>query len=275
MAGKSEKTVKQNSRKRAIVYSIFALVLLLTCAIGGIFAKYVTGNETDAKVSAASFYFTSDLLQESGASYTLNPGYGGSTSLSVVVRNYADELRISNRKIDLTVQVLKGSAPAEGVTVNLSSAALAAHTQNEATIQISGLKNGETYTISVKGDGGFITVLSATVTVKPDEAAIYYFLDNSDPHYVLLTVWSKNIAGELNLSFPAGLIPDNTDPMMSSVDNYESGTYKAGEFADSTSFAVAYSSHVYRFFKTTDKIYAATEFTAKIGSVTAVEKIPE
>ena len=67
-----------------------------------------------------------------------------------------------------------------------------------------------------------------------------------------------------------GLIPDTTDPIMKDITNYTDGEYTAFEFTDSKSFAAAYSSHAYRFFKTED--YQSGTFTVKMADVAAENK---
>ena len=68
-----------------------------------------------------------------------------------------------------------------------------------------------------------------------------------------------------------GLIPDTTDPIMKDITNYIGGEYTAFEFTDSKSFASAYSSHAYRFFKTED-YDSATAFAVTMGESEATER---
>ena len=77
----------------------------------------------------------------------------------------------------------------------------------------------------------------------------------------------------VTVTFPAGLIPDSTDPILAAVKNYEGNTYVAKSFTDKNSFQSASSSRSYRFFKTDG--YTAGSFTVKMGDASAeVSDIP-
>ena len=199
--------------------------------------------------------------------------------MSFQVRNFADELRIADKDISFSVNVM----PSDGVTVMINGIVTSTGTLlaspsagSSASITVSGLKNGQTYIITATGDAGFVSTLRASITVKPDEKEIYKHLDVSDPNYVLLTVWTKNLSGAVSINFPDGLIPDSTDHVMSTVYNYENGSYIASEFIDSTNFVnYSYSSYVYRFFKTTNQDYTASNFTVRLGTTEAIEAMPE
>ena len=44
--------------------AIFALVVLSSLAVSGIYAKYITQEEASGVLSSPAFYFTSDILSE-------------------------------------------------------------------------------------------------------------------------------------------------------------------------------------------------------------------
>lgn len=278
MAINKQDNSRMNIHIRTTVCAVLALVILSTIAVGGIFAKYTVGTQTNSYISSPKFYFTSNILKETAVPYTLNPGKDGTTEVSFQVRNFADELRIADKEISFKVKV----EPPEGVTVMIDGIVTSEGTLpvfpsagSSANITVSGLKNGQTYFISAEGTAGFFSALYANITVKSDENKIYKHLDVSDPNYVLLTVWTKNLSGAVSVKFPDGLIPDSTDYVMSTVYNYENGSYMGYEFMDSTNFANTYSSYVYRFFKTTNQDYTVSNFTVKLGTAEATEATPE
>ncbi len=235
-------TKRNDGRRRAFIYTITALVVLSTLAVMGIYAKYTTGKKAEGYVSAAEFYFTSDILKETPATYTLNPGKNGETEISFELRNYADALRWSDIPIKYSVSV----SPADGVTVTPSNGEISFGDDLSAPVTISGLKNGTTYTVTATGDAGYVSTLSAIIVVKPDENNIYYNVaSDHEGHYILLTVWTEKITGTVNITFPDGLIPDGTDPVMYKKDFSEKKVVDEINFKDKT-----YSSHVYRFFVT-------------------------
>lgn len=263
---------------RAAIYVLMAVIVIATLVVGGIYAKYVAEHQTTGQVSSPDFYFTSDVLTETASTYTLNAGAGGTTSLSFELRNYADALRFSDKAIAFSVEV----APSDGVTVTVNGVAadngtLASNPSagSSASVTVSGLKNGVTYRITATGNAGFVRTLSADIEVRADEKGIYKHLDTSDPAYLLLTVWTKNLQGDVSIAFPDGLIPDNSDAVMNDVYNYVGGAYVSDEFEDTVSFTETYSSHVYRFFRTDDGAYTADDFTVKLGDTSATTQIPQ
>lgn len=258
---------------RLLIYALVALVVFSTLVVGT-YAKYTMGNRTDGYIFSPNFYFTSDLLKETAVEYTLNPEKDGEAEISFQVRNFADDLRISDKKINFKITV----SPAKDVTVKVDGkkadgGSLNPKTGASANVTISGLKNGESYQVSVTGVAGFATTLRAKVTVKPGEKQIFKHIDNNHDSYVLLTVWTQNISGDVEISFPQGLIPDDTDSAMRDVNNFSDGKYGADTFTDEVSFGEVYSSHVYRFFKTSD--YESGAFTVTLGGKEAIAAIPK
>ena len=251
MPNTTPKHTKTTRFRAAAVLSVLFVVLAL--AAGVTYARYAMGKQGKGVLSSPEFYFSSDLLFQSPETYTLNQGSGGSTSFTFELRNYVDALRINKNDIGITVTV----APSDGVCINGTETAQATLTLTDGnsanvlkateTVTVSGLKNGKTYTIEATGNAGFEQTVSATVKVKPDEPNIYMHLQDENDYYVLLTVWTKNLKGNVQITYkpdtsdPRTLIPDATDPVM---------TGKGSDLiVDETNFKSTYSTHVYRFFK--------------------------
>lgn len=272
MANHRKVNTKPNRFSTAAACAFLASVLLLLSVVSGVYAKYVWGIERKSAVSAPNFYFTSDLLAENPKTYTLNPGAGGTTSFTFEVRNYADELRNTDMNVEYSVTVI----PSEEITVTPASGKLTASQKSTATITVSGLENGQTYTITATGRAGFESTLSANVTVRPDAQNIYkhLYVDSTDPNYVLLTVWTENVSGEVSITFPAELIPDATDAALEGIFT-PSNDGKAYMFTDNSNFTASYSSHVYRFFKAEDAKYENSQFTVEIDGKPAVPGVPK
>lgn len=252
----------KNKYLKNAVY-ILLVILLLALAAGGVYARYVYKNIDTGTVTAREFYFTSDHLTKSGATYTLNPG---TTSVTFTLKNYADEIRRSNDDISCAVTTTGGTLSAE--EVSLSAAA-----NNAAEITLSGLVDGQTYTVMATGTAGYEETLKATFTVLSAGTKVYKHLDTTDPAYVLLTVWTENVAGTASITFPTGLIPDSTDPIMKDIKNYTADAYIGTTFTDNTSFSNTYSSQTYRFFKTSGT-YTVEQFAVVVNEVTAEESTP-
>lgn len=269
------------NRKLHIVCVVLA-VLALVFALGSAYARYVVSNDAEGSLYAKEFYFTSDYLKAGGAVYTLSTDATGETSVTFSVRNFEDEYRVNDHEIAYTITV---TGP-EGFLLQKQDDKLGADAKEDDVITLSALKAGENYTVTVTSDQtdgkGFVKTLSATFKVIQPEKTAYMHLDVSNPAYVVLTVWTKNLTGVAQISFPAGLIPDETDAVIraANIDNYEDGVYKEGSFedgestgiTDSTSFTAAYSSHAYRFFIDEVKTYNVSNFAAVVGGVPAQEK---
>lgn len=261
------------NRKLHIVCVVLA-VLALVFALGGVYARYVVSNDGEGSLYAEDFYFTSDYLKQNGAIYTLSTDASGETSVTFSVRNFEDELRVNSRDIAYAITV---TGP-EGFLLQQQDDKLGGNTKEDDVITLSALKAGENYTVTVTSqqtDGkGFVKTLSATFKVIQPEKTAYMHLDVSNPAYVVLTVWTKNLTGVAQISFPAGLVPDETDAVIcaANIQNYSAGVYTEGSFTDGTSFAAAYSSHAYRFFIDEAKTYQISDFTATVGATAAAPK---
>lgn len=239
-------------RKRTIIITVL-VVLLFT--VGGVFAKYIYNSGGMGLLSAKEFYFTSNLLTENTAKYVLN---SQTTEISFALGNNADKLRFSQDdiKYSITVGCKSGdSYPEENIKYADSEQVLSGGSVDTTSITLKGLTMGETYTVTATGKAGYKQTLKAEFTVSDKEENVHMHLDTSNDAFVLLTVWTHNMTGPLTVITPAGLIPDNTDPILRKVYNYSGTEYGAVQFTDNTNFTEAYSSYTYRFFISEDKSY--------------------
>ena len=239
---------QKTGRSRPLVVTVVMLSLILAfLMVGTVYAKYIYATTGKNLLAAKEFYFTSNLLTEAGGSYKLN---ANTTSISFTLSNSFDELRISEVGITCTVNVAAQGADEPTVTFSDGKTLLTGNIKDQTTVTLSNLQKGGVYTVTAIGAGGYEQTLQATFSVSPNENYIHYHLDTHDPAYVLLTVWTGNVSGNLSVSVPAGLIPDNTDPKLRNIYNYQDGSYTAFQITDTESFAKVYSSLTYRFFRT-------------------------
>lgn len=239
-------------RKRTIIITVL-IVLLFT--VGGVFAKYIYNSGGMGLLSAKEFYFTSNLLTENTAKYVLN---SQTTEISFALGNNADKLRFSQDdiKYSITVGCKSGdSYPEENIKYADSEQVLSGGSVDTTSVTLEGLTMGETYIVTATGKAGYKQTLKAEFTVSDKEENVHMHLDTSNDAFVLLTVWTHNMTGPLTVITPAGLIPDNTDPILRKVYNYSGTEYGAVQFTDNTNFTEAYSSYTYRFFISEDKSY--------------------
>ena len=241
MAGKYLK--KKTHRKGILrVCLVLVLILLASGGIGTAVAKYIQSTGGKIMMKAPEFYFTSDLLTEDGnVSYMLN---SNTTQVQFLLRSTADELRNSDMKIGYTVSLEKPQDA--GGYLDITEGELTG-TEKTKTVTLRDVQPGVTYTVTAIGEAGYTQELSATFRVADKDQNVYKNLTQSPDGYLLLTVWTHNVAGTLNISFPECLVPDNTNPDMESVFNRDPS--RASSF---TSDFTKYSSKTYRFFGTAE-----------------------
>ena len=254
---------------------MYLLVLLLLVALaGGTLAKYFRSRESEGTVRAKMFYFASDFMD--GTERKLNPDV---TEVSFTVSNYEDDLRYS--EVDITYTVTVSPALPDG-SISCSETKLNANGKDSATVTLKNMEPGQIYTVTVNAVGGGETVGGTTVggyqktltgkIVVREESAVYTYLEDRGS-YVLLTVWAQGYKGNVTIGYPAGVIPDNTDPRMAGVKTQTSGT---GTFVDNVTFAGdSDASHSYRFFYSGTKP-AVNQFPVTYsGTKTAAVRMPD
>ena len=262
------------SRKHLVIPALFAVAVLIA-ALEGVSAKYMKdiGN-TSAVVQAKEFYFSSDLLAVGGKTYPLNPG---TKSITIKLYNFDDELRYSETDISCTLAVT-GGPDGNPATISSANVTLTGGKKSESSIILSNLQDGGTYTITAIGTGGYEKILSATFEINHQGKNAYKYLE-MDPSgaFVLLTVWTEDVSGDVSISIPAGFIPDTTDSTLAGMQNYrtDSGKYQPVNGYKAGALGV-YSSHTYRFFmEESFAQYENDKFVVKVGSVEATFRTPK
>lgn len=244
-----------------ILVCVLAIALFFLL-IGNVVSKYVYKNNGQGVALAHEFYFGSDCLTEEGKEYVLSPGC---TSVDVSLRNFPDELRFATTEV---AYILTVKEKGNDEVLLQKTGTLAPNKKSEATESIP-VQSGKTYEVTAYGNGGFVKTLKATFIILPESAGIYKYVDDYD-EYVVLTVWSENITGNVGITFPASLLPDNTDDAMTGALRTD------GNVIDSDNFKKAYSSHSYRFFKTNAELsYTVENFDVSCGETIATAKRAE
>jgi hypothetical protein len=122
-------------------------------------------------------------------------------------------------------------------------------------VTVKGLENGKTYNVTATGRGGYRKTLTATLEVNDAKPEIYQYLDTTNSEYALLTVWSKGYKGDVKVTYPNTVAPDNTDGLeaMREAKNGEEYIIDKETFNSATEdITGSYTSHVYRFFRTSE-----------------------
>ena len=122
---------------------------------------------------------------------------------------------------------------------------------------------------NLAGSAGFEKTLKATFRVLDKNAKVYKSVKNTD-EYVLLTVWSEALSGDLAVDFSGlSVIPDNTEAVMAGTKTSD------GALEDTVNFKEKFSSHSYRFFKASPVTISADDFAVTLNGVKAEAKTPE
>lgn len=251
----TQKKKKTSGRRRAMVVAVLIAIFLLS-VLAGVSAKYAQTTTKKENTVSPDFYFTSTMLSEKGKQYTLKPN---TTELTIPVCNYADDLRFSARNIKYSYTVTKDNLSKKISSVENQS--IQGGKANAGNISLTGLSAG-TYKVTVTAQSPFTTTLTGTFVIPEEASDIHYSVsDSSGSPCVLLTVWADNYSGEVQLKWPAGVIPDSTDSQLQEVKTYTDGnTYGAGTATVNVS---PYSSGVYRFFKADpSQVYSDQQLTA-------------
>ena len=225
---------------------IAVVIAAALCAV--VAAKYVQNASRVAPATADEFYFESDVLDGQTHEVVATEGADGGkmATVTVTLKNHADDLRFSGVDIPYTVSV----EPNEGVAVTPSSGTLAKGSVRDATATISGLQAGKTYSISASTDSTYSKTLTGAFRVSPNDTAIKTSLRDSGA-YIEAVIWTADYSGSVSVSYPSGLIPDNTDSKMAGWKTAAEGS------TAQTSNLDTYESHAFRFFKSeTSKTYA-------------------
>ena len=231
-----------NRRGRILRIAIPVCILLLLTVM--VAAKFIHTTQKDDSITAEDFYFTSDLLD--GQTHTIAATDGGTAKLVFTLQNHADELRFSKTDITYTVTA-KDNANDSALTLTDSnssnaSGTIAAGAVNDTQVIITGLKAGHTYVITAVTNNTYKKNLTGTIQVKAADEAVYSSVRDGGA-YIEVSVWTADYSGEVKLSYRAGLIPDNTNPLLTSAKTASSATeISLGNMEAGTS-------HVLRFFK--------------------------
>ena len=243
---KGDRDMSQKKEKKKNRYRLSTMALLAAAAVavsaGGLTARYVHQRSAMNAIAANEFYFTSDLLTESGETYKLAQG---TTELELEVRNYADDLRWSGTDIEYTYTVTKDGDSSAAVT---GSGKIVKQTTSKSSskIEISGLSEG-TYTIVAESTAPFVKSLQGKFEIPKEDSGIEWKVEDSESSpYALLTVKTKEYTGDIKIEWPDNVIPDTTKDAFSEVVTWNESTYKGDTL---TLHVEKISSYTFRFFK--------------------------
>jgi hypothetical protein len=187
------------------ILAIWAVLLVVVAVVQGFDtrAKYTMTKDDDVEAVAQAFYFESDLLD--GGTYELP---AGTKTITFTLKNYADSLRYAETDIKYEIK-LDGVKKTEGT--------LATGATRDEGITITVEKAG-TYTVAATAAAPYSKTLQAKFVVTEATNGITWEVNDSvGSPIVQLTVRTGDYGGNLQLVWPAGVYPDNTDALMASA----------------------------------------------------------
>ena len=161
--------------------------------------------------------------------------------------NYADELRYSGTEIKYSVTVKEKDTDIQLAdnNINNQTGTIATGEKHFADVTLSNLAAGKTYTVTATTSNIYKKTLTGTIKVNASDRQVYAKVSDNTNQYIEVTVWTTDYTGQVTLTYGnIGLIPDNTDDMMSDMQS-TGGTITNNNWGTNTS-------HVFRFFKTTE-----------------------
>lgn len=212
------------------VLSLVAVVLILVCFAGGIYARYTQKEVIENnQVAAAPFYFTVDLLRDdemSNVSKEYHLYGGGSKAITFSVWNHVDEYRVTQLKTDaghpendekLTYtfgfacegdadytdyQVVQGTTPVTEGYFTGSAAAKQTYTLNMG----EGYRDGTTLTLKITSTAPYEKTVSLVFHLHTTDAdALYRVEDQKDDNVASLIIMAnkKIDAGKILMDLSA------------------------------------------------------------------------
>lgn len=230
-------------------YYIFILVFFIVLFSGIAFSRYVNNSTKSTLYVANGFYFESEeLIAGTSKRYVLQNGVD---EITIEIKNYPDSLRTSETdikyKISITDQNRNPVTDKEDNTVNPIEGKLEGNKQSREKVTFSKLKNG-TYRVTAVSTEPYSKILEGVFQITNSNNEINYSVSDAlGSPIVQLIVETYDYEGDVVITYPSGLSPDNTDSFFKNVNT---GT-NSGEV---TVHFEANSEYIFQFFKTNPNI---------------------
>lgn len=193
--GKREQTTTR-SKKNGKILTIMAIVMVLSCFAGGIYARYTRKEVIENnQVEAEAFYFTVDLIRDDTLT-NVEKDYalygGGEKEIRFNVWNYVDDLRVTKLGEEETLdyqftieysgsssytsyQVVKGEEPITADSFKGPNKA-----SNAYTLKIgNGYEDGKTLTLHITSSKPYAKTISLNFTLYTTQADLMYCVEDT------------------------------------------------------------------------------------------------
>ena len=202
-------TEKNQTKRTSMALRVGLLLLAVVVLFNGYtLAKYYMEKEQKEPIIAKNFYFESDLLAVSTGTmpqYTLKAGVD---DISFSLMNYPDELRTSEVDISYTAVLTK-----DGAEEKTTSGTIAAG-KNSVDVVFENLSAGN-YIVTAKATDPYTQTLQGRFTiVDANDGLSCSVSDAPRSPNLKVTITTTDYSGNIVISWPAGVLPDNTDPLL-------------------------------------------------------------
>lgn len=239
---------------------IILIILIPFLFISFSLAKYISNRHENFLYEAKSFYFESDLLSDSTEqkSYSYQRGID---SIRLNLSNNADELRYSEVNIEYKVSItdLSGNniTDKNGNVVSTVEGTLKKGEINTTTIEFNNLSTGA-YIVTAETLKPYKKLIQANfILTEADNAISYEVSDAIDSPILNLIINTKDYAGNIKISWPKGVAPDNTDSYFKNVNTGYSKSNITIRFESN-------SEYIFNFFKEDpSSAFDSTDFTVE------------
>ncbi len=228
---------KWNKKTMTVVLAGIFGILFVGVLVGSLLARYIATNREKAEVISSNFHISSNYLKEENNTYTVTDwGYQDDHDIIFELYNYEED---NTALISATPIAYKIDLPA-GWTVtvkdeNGNTVSPANHvytlpgiTKTSHTVILKRTGTDKLVDVTVTTTAPYKTKLSARFTLAEPHDFEYTVVDGGN--YVTVFVHSNNYAGTLNVTWPLGFSPDNTNPYMKEWNDTEkTGSFTAEE----------------------------------------------
>ena len=178
----------------------FALISIISI-VGVTYSKFVWNENEDIVYVPNSYYFESDLLSESGKTHTLQTN---TNQISVTLKNYADELRVSSVDISYQISISKNSSVISSQNGQILTS------EKFEKINFTGLSAG-TYVITANSTSPYQKTLTATFVIPSQNTNIEInYVDTTSSNVSRLTIVTNDYEGNITVNWVGGIFADNT-----------------------------------------------------------------
>lgn len=218
--------MKKSKIKSRFNFNKLLLIAIPVICITGSVAKYVQEKNAELVYEAKNFYFESDLLSNNTnpLAYTYDVG---NDKIAINLKNNIDDLRYSDVDVKYTVTItdMQGNQVTDknGDVVEAEDGKLSNSSIDSDEITFEDLPAGK-YIVTAMATEPYEKKLQASFVITSKNENIEYQVSDAVNSPVLqLTVKTTDYKGNVKITWPSNIAPDNTDPMFTNVNSGYAG----------------------------------------------------